>query len=196
MRSSGWSRQPASSRASASNAVAVVEAQHGGDRRVAVAHREGHVDVVPARAERAAQQHGLAPRVHQQRRALVGPDARVLARGLRRAGTQHHPVQDQQPCQARDLDHARIGQEFAQVAAHRGRRRFVGRAQLQQQHGGAGRGCAIGPARRETGHRQPWWLSAEETSLAVMSTIGITRSYAMRVGPMTPSVPTMRPSAS
>ena len=29
-----------------------------------------------------------------------------------------------------------------------------------------------------------------------MSTIGITRSYAMRVGPMTPSVPITRPSTS
>ena len=38
------------------------------------------------------------------------------------------------------------------------------------------------------------WLNALETSLAVMSTIGMTRSYAMRVGPITPSVPTTRPS--
>jgi heat-inducible transcriptional repressor len=38
--------------------------------------------------------------------------------------------------------------------------------------------------------------SALESSLAVMSTIGITRSYAMRVGPITPRVPITRPDTS
>ena len=38
--------------------------------------------------------------------------------------------------------------------------------------------------------------SAFDRSFAVMSTIGITRSYAMRVGPMTPSVPITWPSTS
>lgn len=35
--------------------------------------------------------------------------------------------------------------------------------------------------------------SAFDNNRAVISTIGITRSYAIRVGPITPSVPTMRP---
>jgi len=41
-----------------------------------------------------------------------------------------------------------------------------------------------------------YWLcdSTFDSSFAVMSTIGITRSYAMRVGPMTPSVPMTLPS--
>jgi hypothetical protein len=34
---------------------------------------------------------------------------------------------------------------------------------------------------------------ALESSFAVRSTIGMMRSYAMRVGPMTPSVPTILP---
>ena len=38
--------------------------------------------------------------------------------------------------------------------------------------------------------------SAVESSFAVTSTIGITRSYAMRVGPMTPSVPMTVPLTS
>ena len=38
------------------------------------------------------------------------------------------------------------------------------------------------------------WLNAFDNSFAVISTIGTTRSYAMRVGPITPIVPTIRPS--
>src|SRR5690606_13462593 len=40
----------------------------------------------------------------------------------------------------------------------------------------------------------PWWLSALDSNREVISTMGITRSYAMRVGPMTPRVPTIFPS--
>ncbi|MCE3271435.1 MAG: hypothetical protein K0S57_1832 [Ramlibacter sp.] len=40
------------------------------------------------------------------------------------------------------------------------------------------------------------WLSALLTSFDVMSTIWIILSYAMRVGPITPSVPTTCPSTS
>ena len=41
-----------------------------------------------------------------------------------------------------------------------------------------------------------WWLSALLTSFEVMSTIWIMRSYAIRVGPITPKVPTIWPSTS
>jgi hypothetical protein len=40
------------------------------------------------------------------------------------------------------------------------------------------------------------WLSALLTSFEVMSTIWIIRSYGMRVGPITPKVPTTWPSTS
>lgn len=40
------------------------------------------------------------------------------------------------------------------------------------------------------------WLSVSDSRRAVMSTIGITRLYAIRVGPITPSVPTILPFTS
>jgi hypothetical protein len=49
-------------------------------------------------------------------------------------------------------------------------------------------------AKVENRRHYTWCVSALVTSFAVMSTIGMTRSYAMRVGPITPSVPTIRPS--
>lgn len=42
----------------------------------------------------------------------------------------------------------------------------------------------------------PIWAMAVDTRRAVISTIGIIRSYAIRVGPMTPRVPTIRPLIS
>ncbi len=48
------------------------------------------------------------------------------------------------------------------------------------------------PVRRWAGYRAyPREFRAEPSSLAVMSTMGMTRSYAMRVGPMTPRTPTI-----
>ncbi len=45
--------------------------------------------------------------------------------------------------------------------------------------------------------RRPYfWLNAFDTIRDVMSTISIIRSYAMRVGPITPSVPTTCPLIS
>ena len=65
-----------------------------------------------------------------------------LARRLGRAHAQDDAVQDQPPEQPRDLDHARVAQELGQVAAQRRRRRRVGRAEVDQQHGRA-RGAAV-----------------------------------------------------
>ena len=52
---------------------------------------------------------------------------------------------------------------------------------------------AMATALAAQGH-EALWLSAFDNNRAVISTMGMTRSYAMRDGPMTPSVPTIFPS--
>ena len=88
-----------------------------------------------ALAQVAAQHARLALGMTMQRRAVGRPDlARTSARicsgrngRITRLSISHHTG-------ARDLDHARIGQELAQIAAHRGRGRRIGRAEIDQQH--------------------------------------------------------------
>jgi hypothetical protein len=63
----------------------------------------------------------------------------VLGRRLGRPGAQDDAVQDRPPHEARDLDHARVAQELGQVAPQGRRGGRVGRAQVDQQHGRAGR---------------------------------------------------------
>src|SRR4029077_11949247 len=89
---------------------------------------------------------------------------------------QHDAVQDRQPDEARQAHHARVGEELGEIGAHRldGRRRR--RAEVDEEE--LFQCCD----------------SALDSSFAVTSTIGITRSYAMRVGPITPTAPTTSPS--
>ena len=164
------------------------------DRGRAVAHRVVDVEpVVAVLGEVAGEQLGLAYRVHQQRRALVGPDAGVFLRRGLGPGVEDDAVEDRPPYQARDLDHARVGEELLEVGAQRGSGGGGGGAEVDQQHAGA-RGAVVavdrfGPG---AGHRGPWVGfvravrrgrrsqcledRALESSRAVMSTIGITRS--------------------
>src|SRR5258706_12056472 len=114
--------------------------------------------------------------MNRERGAFGGPDQLVLLGGARRPCAQHDAVQDRQPDEARQLDHARVGEEFGEVPADRPRRRRGRRAEIDEKDFFQ---CCE---------------SALERSLAVTSTIGTTRSYAMRVGPMTPTVPTTSPS--
>ena len=62
----------------------------------------------------------------------VHPDLRVLVRHLRAAQRQDHEVQQRAPQPAGQLDHAVVVQELRKVAAHRGRGRRVGGAEVDQ----------------------------------------------------------------
>jgi hypothetical protein len=95
-----------------------------------------HDDAVAALAEVAAEQQRLLLGPDLQRRAFRRPDGCVLARRSGRPDAQDHPVQQRQPQPARDLDHARVGEELGEVAAHRARRRGVRRAEVAEQHRG------------------------------------------------------------
>lgn len=54
---------------------------------------------------------------------------------------QDYAIQDEPPDCLRYFDHARVGQEFLQVAAHGAWRRFVRSAEIDQHHGGSGDGA-------------------------------------------------------
>ena len=70
-------------------------------------------------------------------------------------------MKERQPEPARQLDHARIGEELGEIAAHRRRRGRGRRAEIDEENAfQGGLGCD----------------SALESSLAVTSTIGTTRS--------------------
>ena len=127
----------------ARHALGLQRVEHRGRRGVAVAHRVAHRDGVTALAQVSAQQLGLLLGPDFQRRALLGPDARVLLRRLRRPRAQDHAVQDQPPENPRDLDHAPVGEELGEVTSHRGRRGRVGRAEVAQQHRGARWGAML-----------------------------------------------------
>ena len=112
--------------------------EHAGDGGVSIAHGMAHQHVVPGLAQPAAQQQGLARApVLQGGAVLLMPDGGVLGRRLGRPRAQDDAVQDGQPGNPGDLDHAVVAQELRQVAAHgRGRWR-IGRSKVAQQHGGA-----------------------------------------------------------
>ena len=189
----------------------------GGDRRVGVAHPDldRHADAL--RVQEALQTQRLLRGMDFQRRALLGPDAGVFRRRFFRAHVEDDAVQDQPPHRLRNLDHARVRQELLQVAPHRGRGRGIGRAQVGDQNPGLW-GSTVGERRfrRKAGHGERGGSAfgreqtaamrslttqvlcdrAFDNSFAVISTIGITRSYAIRVGPITPRVPTILPLTS
>ena len=140
--------------------------------------------------------------------------AAYRAADFARPRPQHDAVQQRLPCERRNFDDARIAQELAEIPSHRCGRRRVRRAEVDEQHAdvrnsvvrerrlgailsgsGVSNRCADDASRRSERDRCAAQSSASsrdsafDSSLAVTSTIGITRSYAMRVGPMTPSVP-------
>src|SRR5688572_13419024 len=109
------------------------------NRRLAVAHRRDHRHHrLVALPEISAQELCLPLVVDPERRAVGLPDAFVLASGLGRAKRQDEQVEDRQPQPSRQLDHARIGEELAQVVAHGGSRRRIGRSEVHEQHAGVG----------------------------------------------------------
>ena len=63
-------------------------------------------------------------------------------------------MQDRLPQRARDLDDARIGQELGEIAAHRRRRRRVGRAEVDEQDADprAAASCSSGGSARRVAH--------------------------------------------
>ncbi len=127
----------------ARGALGLQRIEHRRDRRLAVAHRVPYqhrrLRLAEPTAEVAFEQGGLALRPHRQRRSFGCPDAGVLGGGLGRPRAQDDAVQDRQPRGARDLDDPGVAEEFGQVAAQRGRRRLVGRAEVDEQHRGARR---------------------------------------------------------
>src|SRR5665647_953581 len=85
------------------------------------------------RAQIAAQELCLALGMQFERRAVLVPDLRVFRRRFGRTQVEDDAVQDQPPQRPRDFYHARIGQEFLQVAAHRRSRRRLRRTQVDEQ---------------------------------------------------------------
>ena len=112
-----------------------------GDARIAVAHRV--IDMLTS-GRRVAQRFGLAPRDDAQRRAFIGPHLVVGFGRFARPCSQDDPVQDRLPGDRRDLDDARVAEEFGEIAPHRARLRRVGRAEVDQQDADLRR-----PARRD-----------------------------------------------
>jgi hypothetical protein len=132
------------------------------DRGIAVAHRvvDRHV-AAPLLAEQALEQLGLAFGVRLERRAFRRPDGGVFLGGLLRPRVEDDAVEDEPPDRARNLDHARVPEELAEIAAQRGGGGRIGRAEVDEQDGG---------------FHVPLGLSAEESRRALISTMGMTRS--------------------
>ena len=110
-----------------------------GDGRIAVTHGGAHRDAMAVLAQPSLQQRGLLFGPDLQRRALGGPDGRVLGGRLGRAQWQDRAAQQRLPHQWRNLDDARVAEEFGQVLPHRGGGGLVRRAQVAVQHTGQGR---------------------------------------------------------
>ena len=125
-------------------------------RRVAIAHGPDHLHLPAPLVQLVLQRLGHQLRVDQQRRAGLGPDGPVLLGRLLGPTGQHHGIQDGPPDEGRLLDHPPVGEELSQVAAHLRHLRLVGRAQLDQQDGGAGGWDGIVHGRRRScGQRGP-----------------------------------------
>src|SRR6185503_4266478 len=100
--------------------------------------------------------------VDGERRALRSPDCRVFPSRFLWSGPQNKTMEHRQPDPAWQLDHARVREELGEVVAHRRRRRRRRRAQIDEED--AFQAGSYG------------WDRALESSLAVTSTIGTTRS--------------------
>ena len=110
-----------------------------GDAGLAVAHGIAHRDLVAGRAHPLLQGLRLLLGPDLEWRAFGRPDAGVFGRRLGRPHAQDDAVQDQQPKQARDLDHAGITQKLGQKAPHIGGGGRGRGAQVAEQQGRARR---------------------------------------------------------
>ena len=115
---------------------------------MAVAHRPVDDDVRAQRLQRAGKLLGLRAGDGLERGfvLLLVPDLGVVARLAARADAQDDAVERELPHQALVLNHARIGEELLEIAAHRCGVGAVGGAEIDQQyadlaaHGGHGHG--------------------------------------------------------
>ena len=118
------------------------------DRGIAVAHRPVDQEPRPARRQRGGELLGLRSGDGLERGLVLVlvPDLGVVARLTARADAQDDAVERELPHQALVLDHARIGEENLEIAAHRRGVGTVGGAEIDQQyadlaaHGGDGPG--------------------------------------------------------
>jgi hypothetical protein len=93
---------------------------------LAIAHGVFHRHVL----QEFPKQRSLPRSVKGERRTFVRPHQPVFLDRLRRTGAQHDAVEDRKPDEARQLDDARIGKEFGEIAAHGVRRRRRRRAEV------------------------------------------------------------------
>ena len=98
----------------AAHTLRVQAVQNRADRGLAVAHRNLDAHARQALTEEA----GLLARVVHERRALIHPDAAVLARDLARPDSQDDALQDGLPQERAHLDDAAVREELAQEGAH------------------------------------------------------------------------------
>ena len=158
------------------------------DRGFAVAHGAHHRHR-PAHllAEVAAHELRLLAVVDAQGRAVGLPDAGVFLRALARPQRQDEEIEDEEPHRLRYLHHARIGQELAQVAAHRAGRGRIGRAEVDQQDAGPG----VGPGVFVGGHARK---TGSDPGLGSFNVVTMQSSPAARSRPRSGS-PARRPCA-
>ena len=89
----------------------------------------------PARGPKPIAERGAcAPRDRGERRAVLGPDLPIGCADRRGPRSKNDAAQDRLPGDRRNLDDARVGEEFAEIALHRAGVRRVGRAEVDQQH--------------------------------------------------------------
>ena len=99
----------------AAHPLGVQAVQDRADRGLPIAHRD-----LDAHARQAlAEESGLLAGVVHEGRALIHPDAAVLARDLARPDSQDDALQDGLPQERAHLDDAAVGEELAQECAHR-----------------------------------------------------------------------------
>jgi len=82
------------------------------------------------RAEGAGERFGLARGDRGERRTLLGPDLAIGAGRAARPRGKDDAAQDRLPDELRDLDDARVGEEFLEVAPDRARLRRFGGAEM------------------------------------------------------------------
>ena len=146
-----------------------------GDRGPAVAH--GILDryrrARPS-AQKAKQQLRLFLGVDPQRRTFRRPDARVFPSRSGRADVEDDAVEHGKPRQAGKFDDSRVREKLRQIAPHGSARRRLRGAEIDEQNRGL---CSRAVAKRRFGKvAAQCWDSALESSFAVMSTMGMTRS--------------------
>ena len=134
------------------DAVAAARHQIGEPRRdrgIAVAHRPVDQQPRPARRQRGGELLGLRAGDGLERGfvLVLVPDLGVVARLAARADAQDDAVERELPHQALVLDHARIGEELLEIAAHRRGVGAVGGAEIDEEHADLAADGGDGPGR-------------------------------------------------